>query len=206
MFEELAGVVPVQVRLEKGIPVYCELTAPQKLELGPELDGAGDIDRLADAISLHPEDILTGRHFPRRASVGLPFLMVELCDLSALEKCRIRVDHWRNFTSRAGCDAIHLYTQDAAGVEFDVRCRMFATMGNVREDPATGSANCALAGLLATLEAAPVGTFRYRIAQGVEMARPSALFASAEKQRGEVTRVNIGGASVQVAEGSIKVD
>ena len=58
------------------------------------------------------------------------------------------------------------------------------------EDPATGAANCCLLGLLATLGAAEAvpppdrdgpSTFVRRIAQGVEMGRPSLLLGSCEQ-------------------------
>ena len=78
-------------------------------------------------------------------------------------------------------------------------------MLSVREDPATGSANCALAGLLASLASESTGTLIYRIAQGIEMGRPSELFATVEKRANTVAEVRIGGASVSVANGSIEV-
>ena len=204
-FEELAGIVPVRVRCDNGIPLYCELTAPQELELRPALNGSSDVADLARAISLEPEDILTDSHFPRRASVGLPFLVAELRDRSALSRSQVEPGNWRAYIDRAGCNAIHLYTRDTGEQDVDVRCRMFATLGDIREDPATGSANCALAGLLAALENTPSGTCSYHIVQGVEMGRPSKLAASADKLDGEVVAVRIGGASVDVTEGSIEV-
>jgi trans-2,3-dihydro-3-hydroxyanthranilate isomerase len=204
-FEERAGIVPVQVRFEGGVPVYCELTAPQELELGSEMKGDADVAELAHALSLKPQDILTKAHFPRNASVGLPFLCVELRDRAAMARSQVRVESWMAYAKRAGCNAIHLYTRDTGTDNFDLRCRMYAMMGSVREDPATGSANCALAGLLASLATESSGTFSYRIAQGIEMGRPSALFASAEKRGGSVAEVRIGGASVSVAEGFIDV-
>jgi len=204
-FEELAGVVPVRVRFKAGVPVYCELTAPQRLALGPEMNGVTDVTELAHALSLRPQDILTDSHFPRSASVGLPFLCVELRSRDALARSQVRGDAWMAYSERAACNAVHLYTRDTGTDKFDVRCRMYATMGAVREDPATGSANCALAGLLASLAKEATATFHYRIAQGIEMGRPSALFASVEKQDGSVAAVRIGGASVSVAEGSIDV-
>ena len=99
---------------------------------------------------------------------------------------------------------ILLYTQ--SGDEVDVRARMFAPLDGVPEDPATGSANCALAGLLAHHKSEQDGTFRWRIAQGVEMGRPSLLEARAEKKDGEVVGAWVGGASVLVSEGHIEVD
>ena len=43
------------------------------------------------------------------------------------------------------------YVRAEAGDDVDVHARMFTKRGN--EDPATGSANCALVGLLASMEA-----------------------------------------------------
>jgi trans-2,3-dihydro-3-hydroxyanthranilate isomerase len=99
---------------------------------------------------------------------------------------------------------IHLYT--LSGDEFDIRARMFAPLDGVPEDPATGSANCALAALLSHHRDERDGSFRWRIAQGVEMGRPSILEARAEKRDGEVVGTWIGGASVLVSEGVIEVD
>ena len=89
--------------------------------------------------------------------------------------------------------------------EFDLRARMFAPLDGVPEDPATGSASCALAGLLGHHEAAASGTFSWRIAQGVEMGRPSVLQARAEKREGVVVTTRVGGACVLVGEGYIEV-
>jgi trans-2,3-dihydro-3-hydroxyanthranilate isomerase len=83
---------------------------------------------------------------------------------------------------------------------------MFAPLDGVPEDPATGSANCALAGLLAHYDKAAEGDFRWRIAQGVEMGRPSLLEARSEKRGGTVTSTWVGGSCVLVSEGWIEVD
>ena len=60
---------------------------------------------------------------------------------------------------------------------------MFAPLSGVAEDPATGSANCTLGGLLATHGHVTSGMFSWRIAQGVEMGRPSTLSSSRGKER-----------------------
>ena len=51
------------------------------------------------------------------------------------------------------------------------------------EDAATGSANCALMGLLAS-KAEGAGTLALKIAQGVEMGRPSLLEGEADYSAG----------------------
>jgi trans-2,3-dihydro-3-hydroxyanthranilate isomerase len=98
---------------------------------------------------------------------------------------------------------VHLYTKSSD--EFDIRARMFSPLDGVPEDPATGSANCALAGLLSHYDEAPDGNFSWRIAQGVEMGRPSVLEARALKKDGVVMNAWIGGDCVLVSEGLIEV-
>ena len=99
---------------------------------------------------------------------------------------------------------IHLYVRSTD--DFDVRARMFAPLDGVPEDPATGSANCALAALLSHYDEKPGGEFHFRIAQGVEMGRPSVLEARAEKRDGVVVGAWIGGSCVSFGEGVLTVD
>src|SRR6185369_5974617 len=95
--------------------------------------------------------------------------------------------------------SLHFYAHAKDG--FDIRARMLAPLSGVPEDPATGSATCAVAGLLAQLDERPTGSFRLRIAQGVEMGRPSLLSARAEKMDAVVRSTHVGGACVLVSEG-----
>ena len=59
---------------------------------------------------------------------------------------------------------------------------MFAPLDGVPEDPATGSVNYALVGLLAHYENADTDVAERQIAQGIEMGRPSVLTARSEKK------------------------
>ena len=199
-FEERAGLVPVTVHRKPGGPIWCELSAPEPLSLG----AAVSVETLADAVSLSPDDVVTRTHPPQVASVGLPFLVAELRDRAALERARPRMAGVDALVALGVVPDIHLYVHSADG--FDLRARMFAPLDGVPEDPATGSANCALAALLSLHDPASDGSYRWLIAQGVEMGRPSVLEASAQKLDGEVVVARIGGASVLVSEGAIEVD
>jgi trans-2,3-dihydro-3-hydroxyanthranilate isomerase len=199
-FEEQAGLVPISITKSEGGRIRCELAAPQRLTLGATVAP----QTAAAAVSLTTNDILTTSHAPRVASVGLPFLLVELTGRGALERARPDVSGLEGLIAAGVASPdLHLYVRTSDG--FDLRARMFAPMDGVPEDPATGSANCALAALLAHLHEAGDGTFSWRIAQGVEMGRPSVLEARAEKRDGAVENVWIGGESVLVAEGAIEV-
>jgi trans-2,3-dihydro-3-hydroxyanthranilate isomerase len=199
-FEEKAGVVPVSIHRREAEPIWCELSAPEPLSLGKTVSP----ESLAAAVSLRPDDIVTATHAPQVASVGLPFLIAELANRAALERARANLDGIDALAAAGIAPDVHLYTRSAD--DFDIRARMFAPRDGVPEDPATGSANCALAGLLSHYDGASTASFRWRIAQGVEMGRPSVLEARAEKREGRVVGTWIGGASVLVSEGIIEVD
>ncbi|HEX3531456.1 MAG TPA: PhzF family phenazine biosynthesis protein [Thermoanaerobaculia bacterium] len=199
-FEEKAGLVPVTIRQDPGRPIWCELAAPQSLSLGTAISA----EALAAAVSLTADDVVTGTHPPQVASVGLPFLIAEVRNRAALERARANMTGLDAFVAAGVTPDVHLYTRSAD--EFDLRARMFAPLDGVPEDPATGSANCALAALLSHYDAAADGSFRWRIAQGVEMGRPSVLEARTEKRAGVVVAIHIGGFCVLMSEGRIEVD
>jgi trans-2,3-dihydro-3-hydroxyanthranilate isomerase len=81
---------------------------------------------------------------------------------------------------------------------------VFVPGSTVPEDPATGSANAALAGYLAA-RTPREGTLRWEVAQGVEMGRPSRLSLEAHKQGGVIDAVRVGGATVIISEGTMVV-
>ena len=97
---------------------------------------------------------------------------------------------------------IHLYVEEAEeGVDF--QSRMFSPLHGVFEDPATGSANVALIGLLAHLRPKSSLRLKAAIGQGVDLGRPSLLRAVAEKVDGVVTKTFIGGGCKPVMSGWI---
>jgi len=200
IFEEEAGLVSVTVHAAEGKIGSCELAAPQSLSLGKTVAAKS----VASAVSLGTEDIVTDTHDPQICSVGLPFVFTELRDRAALARARINMSGFEALRDLGVDPQMYLYTRVKDG--FDIRARMFAPLSGVPEDPATGSANCTLGGLLADHEQVTSGMFSWRIAQGVEMGRPSTLVARAEKKDGVVTRTWVGGASVLVSEGTIYLE
>ena len=81
---------------------------------------------------------------------------------------------------------------------------MFAPAGGVPEDPATGSAAGPLALHLARHARIGFGE-EIEISQGVEIGRPSTLFARVDGSADQVERVEVGGSAVIVARGELKL-
>lgn len=198
-FEEGAGLVPVTVRRDVTGRIHCELTAPQPLSLGPAVDAA----QIAAILSVGVADIVTTTHAPQVASVGLPFLIVEVASQAVLKCVRLDSSGAQELRDAGIAPDVHVYCH--SNDEFDLRTRMFAPLDGVPEDPATGSANCALAALLTERDKRYATGGSWRIAQGVEMGRPSVLHARTQRD-GAVIRTCVGGYSVLVAEGHIEVD
>ncbi|MCU0300567.1 MAG: PhzF family phenazine biosynthesis protein [Candidatus Nanopelagicales bacterium] len=203
VLEEPAGDVPVTVRPLGSGRFRCELRAPEPPSVGPPVP----VGLVATAMGLEPGDVATDRHAPCVASVGLPFVLVELRDEDALRRARPDEPALRRLLAAGAATAdVHCYVRTPDSPDgVDLRTRMFAPFDGVPEDPATGSANAALAGLLSALAPERDGDFAWTITQGVEMGRPSRMDARTEKRLGQVLGVWIGGESVLVSRGTIEV-
>jgi trans-2,3-dihydro-3-hydroxyanthranilate isomerase len=84
------------------------------------------------------------------------------------------------------------------------KTRMFIPAGDVAEDPATGSAAGPLALHLARHGRIPFGE-EIEITQGVEIGRPSSLYARVDGSAERIEGVEVGGAAVVVARGEFRL-
>jgi trans-2,3-dihydro-3-hydroxyanthranilate isomerase len=203
-FEEKAGLVPVEILTGQGKVVGAELTAPQPPTKGAMVD-AKDASAI---LSLSTSDIRTDRHAPQVASVGLPFLIVEVASRDAVKRAKPDAAAFWKTLPAAGTDAIYFYTRDVPAAEqpLDLQARMFhPAVAGLSEDPATGSATGAAAAYLAELEAVRDGEVAMRIGQGFDMGRPSLLLTRVIKKNGAVVSTHVGGNCVQMMEGVLRV-
>ena len=199
VFEEKAGLVPVKIKKDESGYIWCELSAPEILSIGDPVSKS----LVASVLTLNESEILTTTHPPQVASVGLPFLLVEISSDNSLIRAQIDVRKLELLIEKAGVSYIHLYCRNVEN--FDIKARMFAPLDGVSEDPATGSANAALIGLLSQYENIDDSDKNWTISQGTEIGRPSVLYGRTQKQKGKVIGVWIGGHSVLVSEGILKL-
>jgi trans-2,3-dihydro-3-hydroxyanthranilate isomerase len=80
---------------------------------------------------------------------------------------------------------------------------MFAPKMGIIEDPATGSAVAAFAGVAATCELPEDGVHQLVIEQGFEMGRPSLIALDLDIQHGGLVAAGIGGSAVRMGEGTL---
>ncbi len=198
VFEEKAGLVPLDLTREQGTVIAARLAAPQKLSLGDEIAP----ETLAEICGLDVADIETGTHQPIIASCGNNFVFAELKSRAALAKAAARTDVFAKHLPMSRAVGVHLYAHvQEHGVE--IQSRMFAPLFGVPEDPATGSANVVLVGLLAYFRPEKDLVLAKMIGQGFDMGRPSILAGAAEKKVGQVTDTFIGGRCMPMLKGTI---
>ena len=184
------GVGPIAVETD-GARARFETRVP--LETAP----APAIEALAPCVGLHPEDVSTRTHAPVFASLGTPYVLIEVADDAALRRARPVADA---FLAASGGDterlAIYLYLREGC----DIRARMFHPLGGTPEDPATGSAAAALAAFLGENDGV---SRRFTIRQGIEMGRPSLIGAEVDVAEGRAVAVRIAGEALRVMEGHL---
>lgn len=200
LFEEGAGLVAMDLLRRDGQVSGARLASPQPLSLGATLPA----EIVAEACGLAAGDIVVARHPPIIAGCGTPFGFAEVKSRDALAKARPRSDIFERHLPAELLTGIHLYVETPGG-EADIHARMFAPLHGVSEDPATGSANVALIGLLAQLAGDPPARLEKVIAQGDDMGRPSRMLAAAEANADGTIATSISGACVPVMRGTIDV-
>lgn len=179
--------------LHLGIgPIPCQIdgnSAAFQTAAALKIIAEPDPSLVAACLSLEADQIKTDTHLPTQASIGLPFVLVELTDHAALQAATPAVEVLREAAKDypAGLDfAIYCYIRDNNAIH----ARMFAPLDNIPEDPATGSAAATLAMMLTTGATAPI---QFHITQGTDMGRPSTIHATSNGKtctiRGQAVRV-----------------
>jgi trans-2,3-dihydro-3-hydroxyanthranilate isomerase len=197
VIEERIGDVVCVARRRKGKPLgaYFELPKlPERLQ--GETPSTGEI---ASGLGLEPEDIGFDRHEPSLHSAGAPFLFVPIRSLDAIGRAAPRVMRWATEDG----PATFLYTRETAREGSAYHARMLAGAWGVAEDPATGSAAAAFAGVAQAFDRPRNGEHMLIIEQGFEMGRPSLMALGLVIENGALASATIGGSVVLVGSGSL---
>lgn len=197
VMEQGAGTVPVELRFAGERAVEAALTAPSAPSVAPGPAAAA----CARLVGLDEGEIVAC-HI---ASAGASFLIVELAGLGPLGRARSPAAAEAGLLSEVGVNGVLLVTRATDDPDLDLRARMFAPLHGVVEDPATGSAAAALAGLLGSAQGLADGWQEWRIGQGHEMGRPSRILARARREAGRVGEIRVAGQAVTVAEGWLDI-
>jgi trans-2,3-dihydro-3-hydroxyanthranilate isomerase len=204
--------LPRELRLEEAVGVvHCRVSgidrttgrAEIRVPGLPRRSGeAAPADRIAGALGIDLATIGFERFAPTCWSTGIPFTFVPLKSRDALAQCSVVVGRWDAGFSHEGSRAAFAFCRRDDGA---FAARMFAPRLGIPEDPATGSAAAAFAGVLAEAGELAAPRQRFLIEQGVEMGRPSEIELSVVNKRGTISEVSIAGEAVQMSQGSIEI-
>jgi trans-2,3-dihydro-3-hydroxyanthranilate isomerase len=202
LLEELVGLVPVTVRRAESGLQLAELTAAMVPESrGPVPSRA----ELAALLNVSEADVVEGDDAVQAVSAGVPFLFIPVRDQDVLARVSLDLSRWRQLLATAWAPHVYVFCRNPDGANAHLRARMFAPAMGISEDPATGGAAAAFAGYLAWRVAERDASLHWTVEQGVEMLRPSRLELTAVKSGGEVREVRVGGTSVRIGEGVLRL-
>jgi len=188
------GRIPVRFTVREGLP-FGEM-----VQNDPEMGSTHELPAVAKALGVAPGD-LDARHPIQTVSTGVPFAIVPFRSLRALSGVR---PNWASMDEYLrGTDAKFFYLISAETVDRSVgaHARMIFSGG---EDPATGSAAGPAVAWMVAHGVAKAGE-TVMIEQGVEMHRPSHIYARSDLREGRPVNVRVGGHCVQVIEGELSL-
>jgi trans-2,3-dihydro-3-hydroxyanthranilate isomerase len=200
VLEEIVGPVRCAVKLRDGEASFAEFDLPKtstRYELALDRQG------IADALALKSTDIGFENHVPSVWGAGVPFLMVPVHNLSAVETLEFDSQLWERIAPLCEGMLTSAYVYCRGGVHHAAKfhARMFSPDMGIAEDPATGSAVAALSGAIHHFDGLPDGHHPLMVEQGVEMGRPSYIHLHVDAKDGEISRARIGGQAVRIASG-----
>ncbi len=156
-------------------------------------------EALAPALHLSIDDI--DPRFPiQEVSTGVPFLIVPLKRLAALQRIKVNVDQMLALVEPLEAKMLFVFCPEVRNAANHFSARMFAHAIGIPEDPATGSASGCFAGYLVEHGYLGSSSIDVRVEQGYEINRPSLLLLKAEKMK-ETIEIWVGGKVVMVARG-----
>lgn len=200
VLEEKVGEVSCIARHVKGAAPRASFTLPR---LPERIADAAPDAALAAALGLAAEDLGFEAHRPAVYSAGLGFTFIPVKTLEGVGRAGIRAQDWNAILPRDHANAF-VYTREVSRKGSHFHARMFAPDLGVGEDPATGSAAAAFAGVVMEFDRPGDGDHTIIIEQGFEMGRPSLITLGLDVEGGRLVSASIGGSAVIVQQGFIE--
>jgi trans-2,3-dihydro-3-hydroxyanthranilate isomerase len=200
------GVGPTPVSLEwKGNALdFAWMTMPLPV-FAEEIS-----DRVAFARSLGVQPADLTKAPVQVVSCGNRFLYAPLASRAAVDRVAIDRAAYTACLRGAGIEEVPVFIltlePGATGTDETIYSRMLAPGFGIAEDPATGSAGGPLGAYLFRHRLVPRERLTHFVnLQGVAMQRPSRIHVSIEATGDEISRVRVGGRSVLVGEGTLRL-
>jgi trans-2,3-dihydro-3-hydroxyanthranilate isomerase len=170
---------------------------PRKLDWDPDAAAVGA------ALGISGADIDTGWFPPEKWSAGIDMCMVPVKGAPVLSSASPDLSRWEDAFGSSGPRAVYVFCRETAAPAKSLRARMFAPLLGIREDPATGSAAAALAGVLTAHGGLGSGSHGIVIEQGRDMGRPSTIHLDLQIDGSGLRAASIAGDAVIVTQGTM---
>ncbi|MHA6289347.1 PhzF family phenazine biosynthesis protein [Maricaulis sp. CAU 1757] len=201
VLEETIGDVTADARVNGANDGSARFIAPKLPERIGELP---DFDAIAAALGLRPGDLLQTPVEGAVWSAGVPYAVIPLNDPERLAAIDLDMSALKDvFGGDDPVGALVVAKASASEYTPDWRVRMFAPHLGITEDPATGSAAAAFAGVIAEQTGLADGEHGISLYQGLEMGRPSLIRLRLRLENGRLSELMLGGDAVKVAEGTL---
>jgi trans-2,3-dihydro-3-hydroxyanthranilate isomerase len=168
-------------------------------------DDIENLTAIAEALSLTLDDFGCENFVAGNWSAGNAFTFVPVRGRDAVERSQPDPTKWDQAFGPDDPSGVFVYCRETAERGHHFHARMFAPRLGVREDPATGSAAAAFAGVIARFLRPADGEHEFVIEQGFAMGRPSLIRLFLTLHGGQLVGAMVGGEAVVVTEGTIEV-
>ncbi|WP_415716012.1 PhzF family phenazine biosynthesis protein [Roseibium sp.] len=200
VLKQKIGAVRCAVILRENAAAFAEFDVPK---LPGSAGPTHNVELIAAALDLEPSDIGFENHAPSRFQVGPPFNFVPVRDLDALARAKPVPAMWKAGFGKDDHNDAYVYCRETRSHDSAFHARLFAPEMGIPEDPATGSAAAAFAGVVHFYDGLTEGTHHIRIEQGFEMGRPSLIDLEIDILHNSMHAVRIGGQATLVARGEL---
>jgi trans-2,3-dihydro-3-hydroxyanthranilate isomerase len=197
VFEEQTG--PISVTMQAPM-----LTMQQPLpEYGPLF---GEREAIAAMLGLEATALTQG--LPTQSvSCGVPYLLVPVASLEAMQRIRFRQDIWERVLRKTLHPQVFAFSLESRTQGPLAHGRMFAPGLGVSEDPATATAAGPLGAYLSKWGIlGDQSTASFTFEQGFEIGRPSFIHVMLARTEDRVTSLRVGGQCVAIGEGKIDLE
>jgi trans-2,3-dihydro-3-hydroxyanthranilate isomerase len=201
VLEANIGPVSCRIELAHGDGGHASFELPA---LPSEITPPPSAQTLAIALGLTLDDIGFDNFIPSCWSAGVGFTFAPLRSLDAVRRAKPNLAQFETALNGPAHGAVFIFSKETIDPGHDFHARMFAPAIGVFEDPATGGAAAAFAGVLTRFAGLKDGNHNKMIEQGYEMGRPSLIGLALKLTGGALTSASISGAAVMVTEGTIE--
>ena len=200
VLEEAVGPVRCEVERVDGERGRAKFDVPQEPRQLALIEDAAD---MAAALTLTLDDLGCGGFAPATWSAGNAITFLPVRGLDAVRRARIDSARWEQGFPANERPIAYVFCNETVDKDHHFHARMFSPAFGVPEDPATGSAVAAFAGMLAKDGGLADGEHHFAIEQGYEMGRQSVMHLDLTIREGKLTTAVVGGDAVRVLQGTI---